>query len=294
MRVSDSMLHNLVTRGLAGRQADYYEAQETASSGLRVAKPSDDPVAAGRARSTRSEERRQESLSKMAGNAIDRLQAVSETITHAGDVVSRARELAVLGANDHLSMNDRAALAVEVSSLRSELLSLSNSRVEGEYVFGGLALDRPPFDGAGTFSGETTLKEIEIGPGLKVATQVAGDEVFGTAAGSVSAFETLDALEAALVANDSTGVHDLLDDIETSIDQIAQGQTTIGARQSALQQAKSAANRVRDEAIRRRAKLTEASPVDAFTELMRAEGALREALSIASRMPPPSMVGGGS
>jgi len=293
VRVSDSMIHDLAVRGVLGRKADHFEAQQVASTGVRVQKPSDDPIAAARARGTRSVERRQDAVARMSGEAIDSLHAVGDTLTHAGDIASRVRELAVLGANDHLSAEDRAGMAEEVSALRSELLSLANTRVDGEHVFGGLALDRPPFDAMGAYVGDPRSKEIEVGPGLRIPTQVPGDEIFGAAAGGVPAFATFDALEAALRANDPDATHALLDDLDTVVSQIALGQARVGGRQQALQQAQIAAERTRDDAIQRRADLVEASPVEAFTELVRAENALREAISVASRLPGPSLVGSG-
>ncbi|GAB5542213.1 MAG: flagellar hook-associated protein FlgL [Sandaracinaceae bacterium] len=289
MRVSDSMMHELATRGVTGNREALFDKQRIASSGLRVEKPSDDPVAAGLARGTKSRERRSQAIEKISGEAIDRLQAVDDTLGGIGDILSRARELAVQGANDHVSLNDRAAMATEVSALRAELLNLSNTKIEGEYVFSGLSVDRTPFDPTGAYLGETQLKEIEVGPGLRLPTQVSAAAIFGVTGGT-NPFTALDDLEAALNANDGDAIHASIGGLATSVDQVANGRANAGAHQQALQQAQAAAARVRDEAIRRRATLTEADPVEAFTDLVKAESALQQALAIAARMPPPSLV----
>ncbi len=294
MRVSDTMITQLVTRGVTAAAEDQYAAQSVTTSGMRVQKPSDDPIAAGRARATTSVERRNDTIAKMAQSAEGRLQEADATLLQIGDVMSRARELAVLGANDHLSASDRVALAEEVQQLRSVLLAQANSKIEGEYVFSGLAVDQAPFDAAGTFVGSTTLREIEVGPGLRMPTQVDGARIFG-AGGGVNPFTTLDDLEASLRANDGAAVSASLVAFDAIESQISRGHAEIGGAQQGMLQARAAAERVRDDATRRRAELTEASPVEAFTELMRAQRALRESLAIAARMPPPSLVtqGGG-
>jgi flagellar hook-associated protein 3 FlgL len=284
------MIHDLVTGGLAASRESHFRAQSVASSGMRVEKPSDDPVAAGEARGLRSIERRRDAVAKTSAEAIDRLQQVDETLGQAGGLLTRVREIALMGANDHTSPLDRAVMADEVASLRQQLSSLANTRVDGEYVFSGLATDRPAFDATGAFTGEATLRQIEVGPGLRLPTQVSGAEVFGGAGGGVDAFATLDALEAALRADDPDAVHALLDDVEGAVGQVAQGQASVGHAQGALMQARAVAERARDEALRRRAELTEADPVEAFTDLVKTEQALREALAIAARMPPPSLV----
>ncbi len=292
MRVSDSMFTDLATTNLTARRAETYEAQRVAQTGLRVGKPSDDPVAAASARSTRSTERRAETVMKTSGEALDRLNAVDGALNDVATMWGRVQEIAVQGANDHLSPDDRNSLAVEVSVLRSQLLSLSNTRFEGEYVFGGLAVDRPPYDATGAFNGESTLRELEIGPGVRVSTQISGGDAFGGTSG-VNAFAALDQLEASLRANDGPAVHSMLDDISSVASQVADARAAGGAAQQGLIQAQAAAARLRDEAIRRRADLTEADPVEAFTELVRAQGALRDALSIAQQLPPPSLLGSG-
>ena len=275
MRVSDSMMHELATRGVANNRESLFEAQRVASSGMRVEKPSDDPVAASLARGTKSRERRSDAVAKISGEAVDRLQAVDDT-------------LAVQGANDHVSANDRTAMATEIAALRAELLNLGNTKIEGEYVFSGLSVDRAPFDATGAYLGETQLKEIEVGPGLRLATQVSAADIFG-ASGGTNPFTALDDLEAALRADDGDAIHASIGGLSASVDQIANGRASAGGQQQALMQAAAAAERVRDEAIRRRADLVEADPVESFTDLVKAEGALREALAIAARMPPPSL-----
>ena len=288
MRVSDSMMHELATRGVANNRESLFEAQRVASSGMRVEKPSDDPVAASLARGTKSRERRSDAVAMISGVAVVRLLAVDDTLGNVGDIMSRARELAVQGANDHVSANDRTAMATEIAALRAELLNLGNTKIEGEYVFSGLSVDRAPFDATGAYLGETQLKEIEVGPGLRLATQVSAADIFG-ASGGTNPFTALDDLEAALRADDGDAIHASIGGLSASVDQIANGRASAGGQQQALMQAAAAAERVLDAAIGRRPDLLEADPVESFTDLVKAEGALREALAIAARMPPPSL-----
>lgn len=293
MRISDSMITDLSTRGVEKNRQELFEAQRVAMTGVRVEKPSDDPVAAALARKTHSRERRSETVAKTSGHAVDRLQAVDDALSHVGDVLTRARELAVLGANDHLSADERTDLAVEVSALRDQLLALANTKIEDDYVFAGLATDRAPFDATGAFLGETTLRVIDVGNGVRLPVQVNGSDAFGTSAGGVNAFTALDSLAAALNANDGGAVHALIDELGEGSRQVARARTTAGTAMQGLTQARAVAERVRDDAIARRSHLTESNQVEAFTELVRAEGALRDALGIAARLPPPSLTQGG-
>lgn len=289
MRVTDNMMNELVTTGMQARREEYFEAQQVASTGLRVNAPSDDPAAASQARETRSIERRASAVMNISDAAIDQLQQVDETLGQVGDVLSQARALAIQGANDSMGAADRATIADDVAALRQQLLSLANTRIDGEYVFGGIAVDAPPFDTAGNYTGAPTLREIEVGPGLRLPTQLSGEDIFGTAPGAVNAFTTLDNLETVLRADDSDAIHSALDDLGTLISQGAAARADAGNSQRALLQARAVAERARDEAVRRRSRLTETNSFDAFSDLMKAETALREAIAIAARMPPPSL-----
>lgn len=290
MRVSDSMFNDLAIANLTARRTEQFDAQRVAQTGLEVEKPSDDPVAAARARGATAQERRADGVFEVSGEALDRLEAVDGVLGEANDVITRAFELATLGANDTLSASDRVTLAQEVTVLRDQLLAIANTEIDGEHVFGGLASDRDPFDATGAFVGDATMREIEVGPGVRIATTLSGQEAFD---GGVNAFAVLDALEAALRADDGPAVHDLLDDLEAAGSQVSHVRSAGGSTQRSLLQARAVAERTRDEAIRRRADLVEADPVEAFTELVRAQGALQQALAIAQQLPPPSLLGGG-
>ncbi|SVE09691.1 uncharacterized protein METZ01_LOCUS462545, partial [marine metagenome] len=55
-------------------------------------------------------------------------------------------ELAIQAANDSFSSSDRDIIAIEVESLRDELLAIANTRdVEGNFIFSGSKSDTKPF-----------------------------------------------------------------------------------------------------------------------------------------------------
>ncbi|MGF1465927.1 MAG: flagellar hook-associated protein FlgL [Sandaracinaceae bacterium] len=292
MRVSDAMLGELNRAALAEGRAELAEAQRASSTGVRVAEPSDDPVLAARARQSRSTERRAEAIRSIASRAVTTLSTVDGVLGQVTEALSRARELAVQGGNDTLAAGDRAALAKEVRALRSQLIDLANTRVDGEYVFGGLAVDRPPFDATGAFQGSTVRRQLAPGPGVRLDVQLPGDAIFGVS-GGVDTFAALDALATALDADDGPAVRGAVAGLEGAVEQVADGRATLGVQQEALLQAEAVAGRVRDDAIAKTAGLVEADPLSTFTDLVKAENALRQAIAVAGRLTP-SLLGGGA
>jgi flagellar hook-associated protein 3 FlgL len=291
MRVSDSMISELVRRGIDESRTKVYENQQASSTGLRVEKPSDDPVAAAAARSDSASMRRSEVVAKTADSSITELQSVDGALAQMVEVLTRTQEIAVAGANDTYTAEERTAMATEVRELRAQLLALSNTKVNGSYVFGGLAAGQPPFDATGTFVGSTTLRQLDIGQGVRVTTQVSGATALGVGTGAET-FATLDSLITALEANDATGVFNTLTDVGTAVDNMAQARTSAGAAQSSLEMARAAAERAQDYSNARRAEHVEVDPFDAFSDLVRAENALRRAMALANRMPQTLLEGG--
>lgn len=291
MRVSDSMMSDLVRRGIDQSRARFYEAQRAASTGLRVGKPSDDPVASEGARAETATLRRAETVASTARTALDELESVDSTLAEVVDVLSRAHELGVAAANDTLTAEDRSSMATEARALRAQLHALSNTRVGDRYVFGGLAVGSPPFDATGAYVGSAVLAELDVGHGVRLPTQVSGERAFGAGTAS-DAFAALDALATALDANDRAAIRAGLDPLAGAVSNAANARAEAGAAQSSLSMAQAAAHRVRDHAETRRAALVEIEPFVAFSELTKAESALQQAVMLASRMPATSLDGG--
>lgn len=282
MRVSDAMFNRSVAQNIDLRRTETVEAQQAASTGVKVAEPSDDPVAAARARGLRSQEERAQTVVELSDEGASDLLALDSVLNDVGGVLSRVKELSVLGASDGVSTNERATLAGEVADLRQQLLALANAKIQGRYALGGLAHGAPPFDASGAFVGSTEVMEIDVGPGVRLPIQLAGASVFS--GGGVDTFGTLTALENALNANDRDGVRALLDDLDGSIGQVADQRGLVGNRVQSLRMASAAAARVRDDAMGRHATLVEGDPFETFSDLVRAENALRQALAMAARM----------
>jgi len=95
MRVTDGAVFDSMKRSLVAAKSRAMDAQETASGGVRVSKPSDDPTAAAQARIQHSREALSKAGVSAANQASDRLQAADSALNDANDAISRARQLAI-------------------------------------------------------------------------------------------------------------------------------------------------------------------------------------------------------
>lgn len=288
MRVADSMIESLARSSVAEARDRALSAQRVASSGLRVERPSDDPVAAAVGRRKAAEHARALGMAKGAQAASLALDSIDDSLSHGSDLLARARELAVQAANDTTTASDRASLAKEVSSLRDALMAVANTQVEGRWVMGGLAQDRAPFDAMGVFVGDRTAPTLEVAPGVRVPTSVAAGEVFAPA-GGVDVPAALDRLATALAGNDVVGIRAGIDEVAKAGDQVATARGSLGVAQSTLRMAVELGGRVADRAAEARSGAVEADAYDTLSALTSAQTALQQAVSIAARLPLPGL-----
>jgi len=284
MRVADSLLYRMTQSRLEDARERNALALGRASNGMRVEKPSDDPVAAALARRESNRITRSEAVLSSITAGTTSLQAADAALDETSALLNRARELAIQAGNDTLSAAERMAIAYEISAIREQVVAQANTREGDTYVFGGYIDNQPPFDSAGVYSGDSNVRQQEVAPGVRIATGVSGDVVFG-AAGGTDVLQTLQDLETALQANDANAIRALIDPIEASNGQVIAARAQLGASMNAFQVAQSTTERLRDRSVETRAALVEIDPLDAFTELSRAEQALQAAVTVASRIP---------
>lgn len=289
MRVTDSMIAELNRSSVAAARERTVRAQGAASSGMRVEKPSDDPRAAAFARRKLNEEARIEAMLHTANTGVFALQVVDDSLAHIGEMMDRARELAIQAANATTAPSDRVLLSAEIASLRDAMIASANTRVDGKYVMGGLREDAPPFDAAtGAFTGDRTVREVEVAPGVRVATSVAAGEVLAPA-GGLDVPAALERLRVALATNDVAGIRAGIDDAAAASEQVNGARGAVGLSIQSFDQATALGTRMRDHAREARAQAVEADAYDSISELTQAESALQRAVAIASRLPLPGL-----
>jgi len=181
-RIASSTFFEANVGQLLRRQAELIAIQDTLSSGRRVNRAADDPLAAGAATAL---DRALAELDRFALNAnvlANRLNLQESALAQAGEALQRTRELVIQAANAPLSSSDRASLARELRQIRASLLALANGTdAAGRHLFGGTQDDRPPFvDGPGgvAYVGDQVQRRIEVAPGLALQDAAPGSEVW--------------------------------------------------------------------------------------------------------------------
>ncbi|MFC7300900.1 flagellar hook-associated protein FlgL [Cognatiluteimonas weifangensis] len=182
LRVSTSGLFAQGLSSMQLRQGEIAKLNQQINSGVRLTRAADDP--AGMAASQRLDHllARLEQYGSNATIADSRLRQQESALSDSGDILLRARELAVQANNDSLSDPDRRAIALELRSLRAGLLQIANrDDGAGRRLFAGTRDGVVPFtDNAGSvaYSGDDGQNVIDIGPDASVRDSNPGSEVF--------------------------------------------------------------------------------------------------------------------
>ena len=146
MRISTAHNYDTSVETLQKRQSDMSESQMQLTSGKRVNRASDDPIAAARA------ERALATISNTEANqrALDASRNVM-TLTESAlgdtvDLVQQAREALVAAGNGSYDSQQRDSLAKRLEEIRKQLMSVANRPDGGGgYIFGGQGSESPPF-----------------------------------------------------------------------------------------------------------------------------------------------------
>ncbi|PAA27276.1 flagellar hook-associated protein 3 [Pseudomonas fragi] len=242
MRISNAQTSALMHANMNRNAEAIGKLQAQIGSGLRIQKPSDDPIASARLMRI---EREQASLGQYnlnIGRVSDNLMVQETYLKSASDVMLSVRDLLLWASNDSNSGEDLSAIAGEMSSLEQSIVSYFNAKDEaGNYLFSGTLSNTPAvtFDaatGSYTVTGNDQYRQAVVGNGVMIDDNVTAHSILGAGADLLNDLHGLiDSLKSA--PNDPATRQQLKDTLE-SLDQThgrVLGQLTdLGGRQNTL------------------------------------------------------------
>jgi flagellar hook-associated protein 3 FlgL len=244
-RVPDLILKDTALLGIARGTVEVAKLNAQVSSGKRIQSPADDAIGYARAKDLHTVLTATAQYSANIDRADERLSVSETSLASMEDVLAQAKEMALDQANPTYDATQRAQMAQGVQQLIDEMVALGNTQVEGRYVFGGNQTGTPPYDAAGTYAGDSGVRNVEIGDGVQVAENVTGDQFLGGAGGGVDVFQVLTNLRDALLANDVAGVSAAIDPIDQASEQVTQARMTVGFRLNKLEAHRSVLDEVK-------------------------------------------------
>lgn len=283
MRITEGMRYGQVQQNLARLSEQHADAVRQASTGQRVEKPSDDPVAAAELARLRASQNRTTSHLETIRATRGDAELTESTLASAGDLLVRLQEIATQGANGSLTAEDRKNLGVEAKNLKEELVKLSNTRGTKGYLFAGSLTDSPAFSATGTYLGDSAEQVVTIGNSTPTAVNVTGTSSF-VVAGGRDVFADIDSLITGLASNDQNAVQGALPSLEQSRKQLTDARGRAGLVMSRLDASESILSSLDTEQQSRAQAVGGADPVEAYTRLNQLSGSLERAISVSRQI----------
>lgn len=238
MRVSTYLVQQQAINAIIDQQERTARTQLQLATGRRILAPSEDPAAAASVLDLAKVIDTTKQYQRNADAAESRLQVEESTLGGMVDLLQRARELMVQGANGTQSAESRASIATEMREILATMVGLANTKDgNGEYLFSGYKTGTVPItdDGAGTYTynGDQGQRTLQIGPTRHVAVGDAGSEVFMRIPGASSdVFKMMYDMAAELDANAPDT--NRLNEIDAAMNTIGTAQSRIGSRLNAI------------------------------------------------------------
>ncbi|MDF3135185.1 flagellar hook-associated protein 3 [Pseudomonas extremaustralis] len=201
MRISTQQYFDTSSSKYQSNYSSVVQAQQQASSGVRVQTAADDPVAAQRLLMLQQQK---DMLSQFSGNITSLKSSLTneESILQSISAAVQAGSQLALRAGGVTSDADRKSIAVEVGAIEEQLMGLLNSKdASGNYLFSGSKTQTPPYsrnsDGTYSYQGDENALSLQVSETLKVN---AGDTAKSILEGAINTSRTQSSYIAPTVA----------------------------------------------------------------------------------------------
>ncbi|MCL6636897.1 MAG: flagellar hook-associated protein FlgL [Alicyclobacillus sp.] len=298
MRVTQGMLNQQMLLDLETNTARLSALQNQISTGKRINTPADDPVGVVFVMRYKNDIQYYQQYQDNASAAQGWLNYTEGAMNQAQQVMQRARDLAVQGASDTLSDTDRQAIAAEVDQLYQQLVNIGNSQYNGQYVFAGLQTNLPPYASASAMTQSTDTGPLlyDVGDGVELQVNTPGNDFFGSGtsnpppANSDNAFAVLLNLSSALQSNNGQAVSEVIQQIDSRLNQMSAQQALVGARLDRVQFEQNRLAGLINNFQTLLAGVQDADMAKTITELNTAQSVQQAALAVGARVIVPTLV----
>ena len=284
MRITNQMLQQSALRDLRADLERLARSQHRAASGRRIDTMSDDPVDATRIMGMDSDLRDLERFRRNAMSASTRLSAEDVVLTTVRDLIGRAKRLAISAGSLPPGDPERDMALAEAQLIRQQLISLGNTRVGNEYIFGGGQTTAAPFQPDGTYVGDLTPHRAQINDGVFMDTTHPGAPVL------TDALQAIQDLEIVLQGGGGTSLDATLASLDAAGDQALTAQGIVGSRLREIAQNGEHLDRRSVDLLDSRQALREADPAESLLAVASSQAAIERAYAAVGKVLSTSLV----
>jgi flagellar hook-associated protein 3 FlgL len=271
-------------------------AQAQVSSGLRLQAPSDDPAAAARILELQTQIGANTQVQANLGTVKTEVDTADGALQSAIQVVENAISLAAQGASSTATANERANIADQVSGLQQTLVSITQTTVNGRYIFSGdqdgepaYQLDLTQANGVAQMISSPATRVIADANGIAITVARTAGEIFDArnpddtfASGNV--FAAINSLRTALLNNDQAGLTQATDMLHAADDYLNNQLAFYGAAQNRISDALNLAQKFQTQQQADLSQVRDADIPTVAVQLNQAQVQQQAALSVEARV----------
>jgi flagellar hook-associated protein 3 FlgL len=282
MRVTESMIYNTTNSSLSADLAALSAITEKVSSSKQLNRPSDNPADVRSAVGLRDTLAQLNQYVRNIDSASSRVSAQDTALASAGELIQRANELAIEGANGTLDASQRQAIAAEVAQLTEAMAQSASAKVGDEYIFSGFRVDRAPYQIAGpgqvgTYQGDHGVVIARVGSASTMQVNMAGDAVFQPAIDALTQLQA-DLNSGQLVQQGTIGK------IQAALTTMTQARATVGARANRLDEARTSQQALITSNEAMLSQLEDTDMPSAITELTKRQTTYQATLAVTAKV----------
>jgi flagellar hook-associated protein 3 FlgL len=236
IRVTQGMMSMQTLSNLNRNNSTRSDLANQASTGLKINKPSDNPVGVTYALRYRAELASNEQFQTNADAAVSWLDFTDTTMQQATDVMQRLKELTVQASSSTVPQSGLDAIKLEVEQLKEQLGNIGNAQIRGKYIFNGQNYNQPPYELSSTVTNfaqidtDSGAVKYAIGDQSTFQVNTPGSEFFGASTDPDNVYKVMDDLIAALGRGDYSGIGAQSKKIESRSTKMQAALSEVGAR----------------------------------------------------------------
>lgn len=249
MKISTHLLFDRGSAQMSNVQTQLAKSQAQLAQGKQIINASDAPNQAATIQRLKSILNKQDSYQSSLDTIKARLQGEDSTLQNVSDLLVRAKEVAVQGANDTLNAGDRKALATEMQALRDQMLSLANTKdSNGNYLFAGSRVKQPAFvetaNGSPEYRGDQTRMNVRVGDQRSIPINRTGTDAFVPVArmdadgktSGIGFFQVMDNLITGLNTNKATDIRRGVGELDDLMQGLSLARANVGTNLNVVDQ----------------------------------------------------------
>lgn len=237
LRVTPGMMNLQMIRNINTNLVRMDGNMNVLSTGMKLNKPSDDPVGITYSLRYRSELSFNEQFQKNADTALSWLEYTDTVIGQVNEISQRANELVVQAVNGTNPQEALDAVNTELNQIYEQLVSLGNSKFNDKHIFNGQLTDQAPYDEtlAPTQVTDTHGIAYKFTEGASLTINVTGQDVFGEPTDPDNLFAILKRAQTALGTNDKAAAQAELNYFSSRLAKLNEARSEIGAKSNRVE-----------------------------------------------------------